>query len=113
MRFVKSATFSRTRLFRTTMQDPRVAAQLPRIDYDIQASWAQCIPLSRPTMESTFSVNLMVLPSAKEFGVTRKEIIAEPSRPNVLKDMERAFSQALSTAAIFASHKDHPPRLVR
>lgn len=54
-----------------------------------------------------------VLPSAEEFGVTRKEIIAEPSRPKVLKDMERAFSQALSTAAIFASHKDHPPRLVR
>ena len=56
--------------------------------------------------------DLMVLPAAKEFGVSRKEILDEPW-PKLLKDLEAAFSQALGTAAIFAPKEKHPPRLVK
>jgi hypothetical protein len=111
--------------FRTTMTDPRVAAQLARVDYDIDEIMKSS-PLSRVTRSKNGSYvlaklvmlafhtfgDLMVLPAAKEFGVSRKEILDEPW-PKLLKDLEAAFSQALGTAAIFAPKEKHPPRLVK
>lgn len=108
--------------FKTTMVDPRVAAQLARIDYDIEKIMGSGAMRARHGQSSVLAklvvlafqtfVDLMVLPAAKEFGVNRNEVIDEPSRPTLLRDLELAFSRAMSMAALLAFNTRVPKRLM-
>jgi hypothetical protein len=110
--------------FKTTISDPRILSQLARIDYDIHhmlkghslrlkegsnVVLAKFVMLAFDTL-----VELMILPVAKEFGVSRKDIIGDKAdRPKLLKEIEDSLSRALIMAAHFSFRTGPKNRLTK